>query len=583
MLRKVVKLVALGATVSLIGALAVVPVFAQQTCCQGGTIIEGQFGGDIASMNPIFASDANSAQIAGFLFPAFVGVDPHTAQFAPNYPGALVKTWDVSSDGTTYTFHLRDDLKWTDGTPITSADVLYTWKAAQAAAAGTINNSNLGYIIDPSGKTGVLDVTAPDAQTVIVKFANAECTALGNAAVLTPVPSHILPADMSQLNNDAFNLAPNVTAGVFDFDAFRPGEQTALKANPDYPDAIKGAVLPSEYIFKDVPDATVEVQQFLAGQTNVINGPAVGSRQDIRNSNAQVYSYSGNSWDYMAFNLADPNNPQNAFDDKGNPIDQGHHPLFGDVTVRQAISHAIDVQSIVKAALFGEGTQMSSFLIPSSWANDSSLPPISYDPKLATQMLAQAGWIDDDNDPTTPLVAKGAKYAPDGTKFEFTLYTNAGNSRRTAIGQLIQDQLGQIGIKVDFQTIDFNTLIDIMEAQTFDAFILGWQNGYPDDPDATQLFTPQSDVVGTGSDFTSFNDAQFNTLNEQAKTVPGCKPEDRAPIYHQMEKIMQDDVPYVWLEAQNGMYAAGANVQGFDPLPDQLYWNVDAWTVQATS
>ena len=63
-----------------------------------------------------------------------------------------------------------------------------------------------------------------------------------------------------------------------------------------------------------------------------------------------------------------------------------------------------------------------------------------------------------------------------------------------AIGTLIQDQLAQVGIKVDFQTIDFNTLLDIMDSQTFDAIILGWRNGYPDDPDATQLFTPQSDI-----------------------------------------------------------------------------------------
>src|SRR5262249_42596423 len=159
----------------------------------------------------------------------------------------------------------------------------------------------------------------------------------------------------------------------------------------------------------------------------------VGSRQDIRNSKAQVYSYSGNAWDYLAFNLADPNNPQSAYDDKGNPIDQGHHPLFGDVAVRQALSHAVDVDAIIKAALFGEGTRMSSFLIPSSWANDTTLKPLGFDPKMAADMLAKAGWVDDDNNPATPLVAKGAKYAPDGTKFEFTLYTNAGNARRGAI------------------------------------------------------------------------------------------------------------------------------------------------------
>ncbi len=140
--------------------------------------------------------------------------------------------------------------------------------------------------------------------------------------------------------------------------------------------------------------------------------------------------------------------------------------------------------------------------------------------------------------------------------------------------------MAQVGIKVDFQTIDFNTLLDIMNSETFDAIILGWRNGYPDDPDATQLFTPASDVVGSGSDFTSYNNPQFTALNNQAKTVAGCAPADRAPIYQQMQQIMQQDVPYVWLFAQNGMYAAGANVDGFDPRPSNLLWNVDAWSVK---
>ncbi len=156
-------------------------------------------------------------------------------------------------------------------------------------------------------------------------------------------------------------------------------------------------VKPAGYIYKNVPDATVIIEQFLAGELNLIDNPAVARREDIRNSGSQVYSYPGNSWDYMAFNLADPNNPQNAFDDSGNPIDQGHHPIFGDVAVRQAIARAVDVDLIIQAAVFNEGTRMSSFLIPASWAYDNSLAPLPFNPDAAKQMLTDAGWIDDEN------------------------------------------------------------------------------------------------------------------------------------------------------------------------------------------
>jgi peptide/nickel transport system substrate-binding protein len=372
-------------------------------------------------------------------------------------------------------------------------------------------------------------------------------------------------------------LDPTVTSGPFMFSELRPGEQTSLVGSPDYTDAVDGVVKPAGYIYKNVPDQTVIIEQFLAGELNVLDNPSVARREDIRNSDAQVYSYPGNSWDYMAFNLADPNNPQNAFDDAGNPIDQGHHPIFGDVAVRQAIARAVDVDSIIQAAVFNEGTRMSSFLIPASWAYDQSLAPLPFDPEAAAQMLTDAGWTDDNGDGVRE--AHGAMYAEDGTPLQFTLYTNEGNTRREAIGTLIQDELSQIGVKVDFQTIDFNTLLDIMDSQTFDAIILGWRNGYPDDPDATQLFTPGSDVLGSGSNFTSYNNPEFNALNDQAKTVPGCDPAERAPLYAQMQKIMQEDLPYLWLFAQNGMYAASANVEGFDPRPSNLLWNVDAWSV----
>src|SRR5690606_658911 len=208
-------------------------------------------------------------------------------------------------------------------------------------------------------------------------------------------------------------------------------------------------------------------------------------------------------------------------------IDQGSHPIFGNVEVRRAIALGIDVESIIDAAGFGEGERMTSFIIPASWAYANDLPPIAYDPDAAAAALEAAGWVDADGDGVREATADNG-YAEEGTPLSFTLYTNEGNTRREAIGTLIQDQLSQIGVQVDFQTIDFNTLLDIMDAQTFDAIILGWRNGYPDDPDATQLFTPASDVVGAGSNFTSWNNEEFTALNNQAKSLPGCDPAERA-------------------------------------------------------
>ena len=351
-MKKVLFLVLLVAMV----AASVVPALAQDSGT-GGAIIEGNFGGDPAHFNPILTSDTASQRIAGFLFPSFINVNAETAAYSPYDPplaaGGIVQDWSVDDTGTVYTFNLRQGLTWNDGAPITSADVVYTWNAIKAGSEGIVDTP-LSFVVDPTGASGILDVVAVDDYTIQVTFPTAECTALGSVGVLTPVPSHVLPADVAEINDMSEDLNPTVTQGVFDFSALSPSEQVALVANPTYFDAANGVVVPAGYIYKVVPDQNVMVEQFLAGETNVIDGPSIARRADIRAAadagSAQVYAFPGNAWDYFAMNLADPTNPQNGLDAEGNVIDQGSHPIFGDLAVRQAISKAINVDDIIDAA-----------------------------------------------------------------------------------------------------------------------------------------------------------------------------------------------------------------------------------------
>src|SRR5690606_33065919 len=111
--------------------------------------------------------------------------------------------------------------------------------------------------------------------------------------------------------------------------------------------------------------------------------------------------------------------------------EQDPHPIFGDVRVRRAIAHAINMDDVIEAALFGFGVNMPTMYAPGSWV-DPEIPAREYNPELALELLAEAGWVDDDNDPSTPLVAtEDALYAEPGTPFTFTLVTNDGNTRRT--------------------------------------------------------------------------------------------------------------------------------------------------------
>ncbi len=578
-MKRLLNVVLIGCCVLMLGAL-IVPVAAQTG--EGGTIIYGSFGSSNAdTLDPIFCLDTTCSRLVGLLYPNLVGVEPYSASIQPAQPGGLAESWDISDDGLTYTFHLRDDMTWSDGTPVTAQDVQYTFDAIMNPA----NESDLSFIGSANGGT-IDSMTAIDDNTLQVVFTAADCTALGSVA-LNPVPSHLLPADTSEMLNSDYNLNPSVTGGVFNFGSYTP-EQISLIASSTYPasDTQLGFVSPGVFIQKLVTDQTVQMQQFLGGQISYVDGVPSSSVDDVRAAadagDVQIYEYAGDAWDYLAMNFADPTNPQDAYDADGNPIDQGHHPIFGDLRVRQAIAMTLDIDAIIQGAVFGNGTRMPGAQIVSSWAHNPDLQPIPRDVEGATKLLDEAGWVDDDGDPSTPRICQGCMYAEEGSPLEFSLVTNEGNTRRTAIGQLVQDQLAEIGFQVDFSTIDFNVLIDdYMLSQTFDALILGWREGFPDDPDQEQLFASTSDTVDAGSNFTSYNDPEVDTLLRQALTVPGCAVEDRQPLYWQIEEKIQQDLPYVWLFSQNGMYAAQSNVDNWTPLPAQPIWNVDAWTVMS--
>ncbi len=557
----------------------VLPISAQEG---GGVIIEGQAGGDPTLINPLLSNDTTSSRVETFIYPSLVGVDPSTATFVNGpYEDSIVNGWEISEDGLTYTFTLKEDMFWTDGEQITTDDVIGSWEVISSDA----EISPLSFIVDQ-----IDSVEQIDDFTFSVTMTDTACDAIGDAiASIAPYPSHTIPEDLATFPDQEYNLNPTVTAGVFNFSEFLPAQSISLVANDAYAD---GEVQSDGWIYLSVPDLTVAVERFLAGELSVIDGPQESAREEIYSAadagEVNVYTYPGNSWDYLAFNLADPTNPQNGYDEDGNIIDQGIHPIFGNTEtgkeVRRALNLALNIDEIIEGATFGEGTRMPSYAVPSSWAYDDELEAIPYDPEMAAEMLTEAGWVNSDPaDPTSLRICDGCGTADDGTEMVFNLMTNEENARRTAIITIAQDQWAQIGVQAEISTIEFFTMLDLMDAQEWDAYVLGWRNGYPDSPDMTQILTPAGDVVGSSSNAGSYANPEFIELNEQARALPGCDIDERSEIYHEMQRIAQEDTPYIFMFVRNGFYATRSTVDGFDPFPSQLYWNIETWSVRSAN
>jgi peptide/nickel transport system substrate-binding protein len=562
-MSRLLKVVLIG----VIAALLVAPVAAQD---DGNVIIDSTFGASgPVNFNPVTSSSASEQQIMNLLYPALLGVNPETALIEPGAQGGMAESWDVSEDGSVYTFHLRDDLTWSDGSPVVAQDWQIIWDVLQSGDV----ESPLGFLTE-----NVANIEAIDDHTLQITFNGASCEALNDAG-FQPIPSHLYTdGDYTVLNTQNYDTPENIEIGPYQLTSQIPDQQTALTPVENWPD---GPAQNDGYVYKLVGDQTIQIEQFLAGETDVLDFIPPNRRADIvaaEGTGVMNYTFvPGNIWDYLAFNMANPDNPQEAYDEDGNLIEQDPHPIFGDVRVRQAISMAVNVDDIIEGAVFGYGTRMNSAYAEGTWPYKADVPAYEFDPEAAAALLEEAGWIDDDNDPTTPRVAQGALYAPDGTEMRFDLVTNQGNTRREAIGQIVQDQLADIGIAVDFQTIDFNVVIEQLDAQNFDAIILGWQNTYPYRADQTQIFASTSDEFG-GSNSGSYINPEIDELFQQALNLPGCDVAARAEIYGQIQEILHRDAPYLFLYSVDGMFAWHDTVSGVDPYPAALYWNITEWT-----
>ena len=571
-MHKLIRIILLLAFVSLIA------VSAKAQDETGGILIGTNFGGDPTNMNPLISNNTVELALNEFLFPSLFNIDPETR--APMKAGrndqdnGLALDWTISDDGLVYTFTLRDDVTWNDGTPVTAYDYQFTFDALASEATSSPRTDVL---------QSVESVEAVDATTIVVKLKLASCRVIEELDDFGILPQHIieplLDGDFAAIDNLDYNKNPNVTSGVFNFGTLIPDEQTSLIRNDNH----WMPVSPDGYVIRNVPDQIVGVEQFLAGEVNSVGTAGSASvpavrMQEFRDRAAagefQVYEYVDDGLTFVGFNLADRNNPMDGLDEEGNPIDQGTHPLFSDIRVRQAIAQAINYDDIIEGAANGEGVQVNSFGTPALWGYDASIEPWQYNPEAALALLAEAGFVDDDNDPGTPLIAtEDALYAEAGTPFAFQLLTNSGNVVREAAGTVIQDQLGRIGIDVDFQTQEFGALVQLLLGQDFDAIMIGFTN-LDQDTDARNVFTPVGDGVGGGFNFVSYRNDRVTELYEQALALPGCDLGERQALYHEISQILHDELPWWWLFAPNSMYAEANSVQNWQPYAEMRYVNM---------
>ncbi len=526
---------------------------------QEGGVWTRIIGSDASNLNPILFDDATSNEVIAMIYNGLIGQDPVTGEY--NCVDVLCESWEVSDDGLTFTFTLRDDLKWSDGEAVDSADFKFTYDAVNSELV----ESPRTYVWE-----GLESIEAPDPTTIVVKYSEVRCDAVGNLG-LGILPEHLYADDFSDIMESPDNEAPRLSAGPFSFQSWTRDDNVIIVRNDAYSD---GAPIMDGQIYRVVPDAGARLAQLQSGEIDIVELQPSQLSAIEGNPAITRYSWNDDGYTYIGFNLGNPDNVLPGQDEEGNIIPQDPHPILGDKRVRQAIAYSLDYQSILDDIFLGQGYLMGANVLPAvTWAHNPDVQPYVQDLERAAALLEEAGWVDSDGD--------GVR-EKDGLPLKLSLITNATNPARVDMGAYIQDELNSLGFNIDFQALDFGTLRDLADSQTYDMYILGWQ-GLGSDPNDDAFWLSNQDVPGSGFNNVSFYNERVEELLQTGVTVPGCAPEDRAPYYMEIQEIMHDELPYLWVRGTVANIGFNSNWANVDPQQWSTYWNVNQWALKSRS
>ena len=419
-------------------------------------------------------------------------------------PG-LAESWEFSEDGLTLTFHLRQGVKFHDGSDMTSADVIASFTRVLDEATGAAARANY---------TSIASMDAPDDYTVVFTLSQQDVPML---AALATVNAAVVPSEMAESGD--FSSAA-VGTGPFMLTNWTPDQTTMLTANPDwwgegpYVDGIEVRIIPDETsILAALRAGTIDFAQ--------LNDPTIATLL-IGDENIQLNTVGSLSYHVLQLN------PARA------PMDV--------LEVRQAIACAIDKQEVLDTALLGEGTVTGPITSPAYTVPTDELFCYTKDVEKAKELLAQAGMSDG-----------------------FTLKVIAATGEPpTAVNEAtnIQAQLAEVGITIEIEPLENSVYVDRWLAGDFDAAIA--LNGGR--PDPYTMYARYFTLAGNLQKVSNFPDETLDSLLQQGRVE--TDPAKRLEIFTEFQQRITEDAPCVWLYNGYNYTAQQPYVSGFVPNPN---------------
>ena len=535
----------------------------------------GKYGGRIVlalrtepkTLNPLTALDQPSRDVLGRMMADLIHINAISQQTQP----ALAESWKASKDGLHYTLKLRRGLRFSDGHPMSADDVLFTF---QALLDEKVNSSQRDLLIIGGKPIAVRKI---DDFTVAFDLPRPYAAAERLFDGMQILPRHLLENSYRQgtlpqtwtLTTPASQIAG---MGPFRLKEYVPGQKLVLERNPYYwKTDRRHQRLPylDELVFIFVPSEDAQVLRFAGGETDMITRLSADNynalQKDAASRGFQLFDLGpGLDYNFLFFNL-NSTVPKDAADVAR------HQEWFRNPLFRQAVSAAIDRAAIVRLVFHGRGTPLWSSTTPANklWL-DSALPQPPRSVEHAKQLLHDTGFS---------WNAEGALLDRSGAAVEFSILTSASNAQRSQMATLIQDDLKQLGMKVQAVPMEFKSVLDrVFHTHNYDAAILALGGGDVDPNSQINVWMSNGSShvweLGESKPATAWEEQIDSLMNQQLTTLDFKR---RKQLYDRVQEIAAQQLPIVCLASPNVLVGARQSIANLKPaiLDHYTLWNAE--------
>ncbi|BCJ94279.1 ABC transporter substrate-binding protein [Anaerocolumna cellulosilytica] len=505
----------------------------------------GNISSPTGKFNPLYANDDYTAYINNLIFQSLVTVDANA-----NLQPGLAEKWEVSEDSKTITFHLFQNIKWTDGEPFTAEDVQFTLEFMSDKNYTGLNSTYVQQIVgfdevhnqtaEHLSGINVIDEYTIAITTKEVYASFYEKIGRGVGIIAKHVWEGVPLAEVEQRTE---LLQNPIGTGPFKLQEYKADQYTTLVKNPDY---YEGTPKIDKIIIQVVNPDTAQAQ-LLNNELDMIRVESLNP-DDIKiyeDAGFEVKSNLLNAYQHMVINFNDP--------------------ILSNKDFRQAMAYAINREGIVASLLYGYGNVANTIYTKEFFAypGDDAINDYAYNPEKAIEILStKAGYEYKD----------GTLYK-DGNPVKLTLIYPSGNKAREGAATVIQQNFKEIGIDLKLELVEFATLTSILQERKDDNFqlaLLG--NGFGADADVAQN-------VGTGG---SNNHSQYSNTKVDELLVEGLTSLDndtRAPIYKEIATILNDELPVIYLYNWERFTIVNPKVKNVNVTTYSFYEGVETWDI----